>query len=135
MRLSEAIKLGAMNGPQAFGALHRNGGSCALGAAGDAVGIQWDMNDIDAGVVALHVNFPTLLRRTTCPVSHGHNGVADIMVRLNDLHGWTRERIADWVETVERSLEDDGRAETDKRVVSDSKLLTPSQRDKELSSC
>lgn len=39
MKLSDAIRLGSMNGPQAFGETrNRRGGTCALGAALDAIG-------------------------------------------------------------------------------------------------
>lgn len=38
MRLSEAIRLGAMLKPQGFGSYFRHGATCAMGAAIEAVG-------------------------------------------------------------------------------------------------
>lgn len=104
MRLSEAIRLGAMLKPQAFGGLFKNGGSCALGAALDAIGASLgvgfryrlelfdDASAIDAG---------------RCPqcgrfVDVRGLGLVDSMItHLNDQHHWTREAIADFVATVE----------------------------------
>lgn len=100
LRLSEAIRLGSTMKPQGFFGFHPNGGtqSCALGAAGDAIGItlvtiaplpkEWcDLNRI-------HPLPP-------CPVD-GCSGVRitflGTIAHLNDDHRWTRERIADWVE-------------------------------------
>jgi hypothetical protein len=94
MRLSEAIRLGAMLHPQAFGWYQREGGTCAMGAAMDAGGFQrWPIVEVSPA---------------TCPacacVLHG-NGICHatgaIIVHLNDGHRWTREQIADWVQTVE----------------------------------
>lgn len=97
MRLSEAIRLGSLLKPQGFG-----GGSadmsamktCAYGAANEALG---------ANVIPLHV-WPWLGQPGICP-SCGGGGremlLGIISVHLNDLHRWTREQIADWVETVE----------------------------------
>lgn len=101
MRLSEAIRLGAMNKPQVFGALIRDGGTCALGAAYDAVGLLIGEN---ADVPCLGAEmFPLLNTASDCPdcyfVRNEFTGF--VITHLNDLHQWTRERIADWVETLE----------------------------------
>lgn len=82
MKLSEAIRLGALLHPQCFDTmvLHNDSGSvvgtCALGAAAEA-GFKLHTVDI-------------LLRSK--------------ITRLNDRAGWTRERIADWVESFEPTL-------------------------------
>lgn len=97
MRLSEAIRLGSMLKPQRqFG----NGpllddASCAIEAAADAIG--WRMGD----------QMPESWRRVTvpsraCPVCGKERDTARVMALcLNDTHGWSREQIADWVETIE----------------------------------
>ena len=113
MKLSEAIRLGAMLRPQAFGHLFRDGASCALGAAGEAAGIA----DIEAGgwavgAVAPPSWNPIATREADCPVCvHGfltlrkkHDAHA-VIVHLNNDHRWTREQIADWVATIEAQHE------------------------------
>jgi len=105
MRLSEAIRLGAMLHPQRFGsyATYRDergrfcssnapiatiAATCALGAA-SAAGLTTD----DA------IDSP----RFTCPACNWHTQRLALVIHLNDRHRWTRERIADWVESVERA--------------------------------
>jgi hypothetical protein len=108
MRLSEAMRLGALLHPQCFGDFHVQGGSCALGAACDAVGLATGRESFDAYAALTFASrlasaFPVLARRDVrCPVTG--QLVADvgtIIIRLNDLEHWTREQIADWVETLE----------------------------------
>lgn len=91
MKLSEAIRLGAMMGKQAFGrAYGANGSACANGAAMQAV-----------GGYSIWVEWPWLRTDVTCPACKlsGTTGVA--IAHLNDIHRWTREAIADWVATIE----------------------------------
>lgn len=115
MRLSEAIRLGAMLKPQGYTALVSSNGrrTCAIGAALDACGhlhvqksselpFQWRE----------HMAF-----RSPCP-DCGSDGFVywpdeevnlgqalTTISHLNDEHHWTREQIADWVESVERATE------------------------------
>jgi hypothetical protein len=110
MRLSEAIRLGAMMSPQARGHFFQRAVSdkesviatCALGAAALAVGgsifhfagpahSRWPIlgvlvpeNELPAGIVA---------RRSL--------RLADVIMMLNDKEGWTRTEIADWVDQFE----------------------------------
>lgn len=95
MRLSEAIRLGAMMKPQAFGDLWKGGGSCALGAAYDALGWRDRVCCIDGPLMDFYG------RVISCPACGTRSGVTGIMTHLNDNHHWTREAIADWVATVE----------------------------------
>lgn len=99
MRLSEAIRLGAMWGPQAFGQFRDGDATCAWGSAHAAVGVkqhayiavpEWSALDKTAG-------------RLKCPCSCGTRPLTlkSMMVHLNDDHRWTREQIADWVEGIE----------------------------------
>ena len=109
MRLSEAIRLGAMLKPQTTGGYVRDGGgTCALTAAAEAVGLR-HAPFLDG---VLQVDYPSLAR--VFPVLNARVGwfpvttdmqpddVRTAIWDLNDAHGWTREQIADWVETIEQ---------------------------------
>lgn len=117
LRLSEAIRLGSMLGPQSFGTLFcEDGGSCALGAALRAIG-----SDISPHWKAIGPKLPLLLARADHPFNDAIQSVYvsrvdqqsevyegtlwSVIVSLNNTHRWTRERIADWVETIEREME------------------------------
>lgn len=100
MKLSEAIRLGAMLHPQAFGAMqflnanHEIIGTCAMGAAMRA-GYRPDVGAI---------------RIVSCPVHRHASCLIDsnlyaMVTHLNDWHRWTREAIAGWVETIEAAEE------------------------------
>ena len=82
MWLSEAIRLGALWGPQIRGTyVSAQGGSCALGAAIQALGLQPQY-----GYAELRRTFPTL-----------RQSLVEAMAQRNDYLGWTREQIADWL--------------------------------------
>ena len=96
MTLSEAIALGAMTKPQAFGELFRDGRSCAWGAALDAIGEPY----------GYHVSFwPWVDNISECPDTSCHERMPQevryLILHLNDHHRWSREKISDWVATVE----------------------------------
>lgn len=130
MRLSEAIRLGAMMKPQAFGVergrVRRPGlrglfqprieTTCALAAALDAVGPLPTKEIPAAQATALrgHVSpgktlatvFPEewalVNLGVSCPACNGFPvPVFNLISHLNDTHRWTREQIADWVEQIE----------------------------------
>lgn len=97
MRLSEAIRLGSMLRPQTRGSYGADGGSCAIGAAAEAAG----MNEYPL-FHELEARWPVLTEFVACPVTADTSGdVGTVILWLNDSHGWTREAIADWVETLE----------------------------------
>lgn len=102
MRLSEAIRLGAMLKPQTrIGKFYMNGASCALGAAADAAGVTLG-HDYDYG--RLYATWPWLHREVAPPMPEMCAGAVDVLEcvwMLNDNHRWTREQIADWVATIE----------------------------------
>jgi hypothetical protein len=82
MRLSEAIRLGALWGPQIRGAyVSEQGGSCALGAAIQALSLKPEF-----GYAELRRVFPGL-----------RQPLVEAIVQRNDFLGWTREQIADWL--------------------------------------
>ena len=108
MTLSEAIRLGAMLSPQGFSGTSVDG-RCALASAADACGIP----DLAKGSLinykALKERFPVLVdEMMRCPVARQEycllltREVMGIIYHLNDVHRWTREAIADWVETLEQ---------------------------------
>lgn len=129
MKLSEAIRLGSMIRPQAFGSIKTHPGSgrraatCALGAGLEAIKArvkvsigrkgQFDTRGKPLeGRTVYTWNWPAELRPIVyalaeypclCGISHpsltAH--VQTIIPHLNDVHRWTRQQIADWVEMVE----------------------------------
>lgn len=130
MRLSDAIRLGSMLRPQARGGFasvqvrgwrgwflgERTMGSCALMAAAEAVGRErWtDVLDI----------WPEWMRlKAVCPVTGAWNSVFSVVWRLNDTHRWTREQIADWIETIE--VASGLRADGDGTDVADARAPSP----------
>jgi hypothetical protein len=96
VRLSEAIRLGSMLKPQTFGVFSDDEGTCALGAANEARGRCADDSDVLTEAYELSAR--------VCPVADCTafvQGEDNIIPHLNDTHRWTRERIADWVQTIE----------------------------------
>lgn len=63
MRLSEAIRLGAMMRPQTFGALSDERGTCAMGAAYEAAGLKLshDVNVVVGDIFSLVETLPLVL--------------------------------------------------------------------------
>lgn len=110
MKLSEAIRAGAKMRPQSFGRMFgfTEGdayGSCALGGAFESLcGVpHFDEHKMTG---FLTQRFPILDARAEIPT---HPGVPCSLrlgiMMLNDNSKWSREAIAEWVETVENSLE------------------------------
>jgi hypothetical protein len=104
LKLSEAIRLGSMLKPQGFEGMS-GGTSCAIQAAVEAAG-----GDSDFMYSEAEERFPIIKALPACPVCCGawHQFTGSEMwalYHLNDHHRWTREQIADWVESVERTHE------------------------------
>lgn len=98
LKLSEAIRLGSMMKPQAYTDAEI-GASCALEAACEAIGLaacEW---------VRLDSQYPILDRADIhCPLcssTDDQEAFEEVVYHLNDDHKWSRERIADFVETIE----------------------------------
>lgn len=98
MRLSEAIRLGAMLRPQGRVAAISEHGSCAIGAACEAIGAKQGVT-----LAWARTQFPILNVRCDVPreVEFKNPEMLRAIWFLNDYCNWTRERIADWVETIE----------------------------------
>lgn len=113
MKLSDAIRLGAMLGPQLRGGMYlpSSGGSCALGAAILAIGKMDDVRRTqqlpNQGGLRFRDITPASWRwiqaDRTCPECHAGSPTSTykLIAHLNDSHWWTREQIADWVATIE----------------------------------
>jgi hypothetical protein len=121
MRLSDAIREGAKKRPQATGELFRlttivsekTGeerrvmGSCALGAAYEAVkGLprRERRSDLSARHVQKAVNEGLDLSALVIVPRESYRGgketLENTIVILNDEYGWSREDIADWLDTI-----------------------------------
>lgn len=105
MTLADAIRKGAMQRPQHFGALFSHAcldderKSCAMGAAYEAVFGTTQITRDDWP--EMFVMFPELLnRRIGCPGCNSCStwALQSIIEHLNDAHDWTREAIADWLD-------------------------------------
>lgn len=99
MKLSDAIRLGSMMKPQGFVSMLNGGRSCALGAAMDAIG---RLNGFTVTDMAAD-SWPFLNDKVGLPCGCDSTDWAwkDVITHLNDSHEWTREAIADWVQTIE----------------------------------
>lgn len=85
-KLSEAIRIGARLRPQCVGEYFMDGRSCAYGAAWEAMGrLPYEKMPAAVTQVCEELGFYVPL------------DVAVKVYSLND-SGWTRERIADWLE-------------------------------------
>lgn len=111
MKLSEAIRLGAMMKPQCFNGMTNpdQTESCAVGAAYDAIGL---LGRLRPGLDRVNIKelvaeaaphwIPIIDAPSACPAcGYGMKWLA--IAHINDKHRWTRERIADWVETIENA--------------------------------
>jgi hypothetical protein len=101
LRLSEALRLGSMLRPQVKYVRHSSEGTCALGAIDDAVGGSWWAEAV----------FPELRSVGVHPLTGVRGALNTIVADLNNgtsmwfggrREAWSREKIADWLETLER---------------------------------
>lgn len=104
MKLSEAIRLGAMLRPGSFCGPGITS-SCALQAAYEAVTGTHEQGTDQKAWVFVYAVWPWTTRQAVCPACGACNDWLRIpriiAIHLNDRHQWTRERIADWVATIE----------------------------------
>lgn len=129
MKLSEAIRLGAMLKPQGFGLDSVNWPvseqTCAVGAALHAVSspIGRDLFKV----------FPIARDLVVCPACNkrAEHGCC-IVAHVNDVHRWSREQIADWVESIERTHEAQSPAAGRVDVVDDGREALPAPQIQEL---
>lgn len=95
MKLSEAMRLGSLLTKPIKNFFHSGDGACALGAAGFAIGQE--------SYIGVERVYPWLVTGDAdCPACPMIGCAPEtIVLHLNDMHEWSRERIADWVATVE----------------------------------
>ena len=123
MRLSEAIRLGAMttgSGKYTYIKQDTDGvlRTCALGAAMYACGfvtngIGMHGEGLCAVVGAVEITWPFIYNRPMNIPKEFYDlrgqsvglTINTVLIVLNDAGNWTRERIADWVESEERAYE------------------------------
>jgi hypothetical protein len=103
--LSESIWRGAAMKPQSFRGLFDDGGTCAIGAAMDAIGKCGHMDFLTA--------FPLLDELVECPTYQFTAPLHVVIAYLNNSERWSRERIAAWVATIEARLQVSEVAETE----------------------
>jgi hypothetical protein len=100
---SEAIREGAKLRPQGVrlreDRVDKNT-SCAIEAGIEAIGADFEWND----QIALCEIFPYLYTKASIPLNHEtYDDLFSICYMLNDA-GWTREQVADWLESEEEKL-------------------------------
>jgi len=108
MKLYEAIRLGSTLHPQVFNTLRTSTqgvttGTCALGSALVAIGIGlsslWILDDL------IPQEWKKLYKKPCCcPIDTACTVLTTVeamITHLNDYHGLTREKIADWLEPIE----------------------------------
>jgi hypothetical protein len=121
MRLSEAIRLGSTLSRQVQGIFsHKDKGTCALGAAFQAVGGMttekvaigtrilgrngkfWRTSKETGSSQIVYPEQWNITKQVRCPVCRKKAELGAIITfHLNDKHDWTREAIADWLELEE----------------------------------
>lgn len=111
MKFSEAIRLGGVHGPQLFGREFDGDdktASCAFGGAILASGLT--IEPALPGTLSLRGGSPMGSIRVPdhwrvggveCPSCFHRSFLIAIVQHLNDCHRWTRQEIADFVETIE----------------------------------
>ena len=146
MRISEAMRLGAMMRPQVFGVSFRpagfftKGGSCAFFAAVEGAGCPTTRHPgelmLRPGVGRMGPTrvvpdswLSVLRHNSPCPICSKDMSGLQLVAHLNDTHYLSRNDIADIVERIERTVYGEHAAE---RSVEDEESLraeTPVQRE------
>lgn len=103
MKLSEAMRLGAMTGRQLFGQLaDADGGTCAMGAVIKASGFETD-NAIVNHYLQIRTTYPTLslVVPESLIAEYSYKNTEKLLcwviVFLNNNLKWSREMIAEWI--------------------------------------
>jgi hypothetical protein len=119
MKLSEAIRFGGYGRPQCKWNLisyHKDGNQyCAIGGALSYAGLK----DHELAYDAMSVLFPVVWVTCSAPMTEStleRTTVYRFITHANDILGWSRDKIADWVETIEMEEEAKAKAEENKNV-------------------
>lgn len=102
---SEDMRLGSMLSPQVCSdGYFSERGTCAIGAIAEARNIR---SSVEIAYLEMAMNL-LVTGTLNCPQCGDRKmTLSSAVIHLNDAHKWTREAIADWVETVERRAEAD----------------------------
>jgi len=95
----EAMRAGARLGRKLNGSYIAGNSSCALGAVGLAMGFGDNNSNEDTGIAAARLNKRYVEKCPGTATCHEGYTVQSTVIHLNDNHRWSRERIADWLET------------------------------------
>jgi len=91
--------------PQCRGGLFENGRSCTIGAALEATGTKYCEHGAAVNHNDFYLHFKERFKCSELMVAHPVNkqlgALMETIYSLNDGYRWTREQIADWVETIE----------------------------------
>lgn len=104
MRLSTAIRKGATMKPQAHNGSSYPKQSCVIQAALDGYGVPAVVSTLYNSGQTDYTKADKLWPMLSNRVKHPLTGICqmmDILWNLNDIHKWSREAIADWVEEQE----------------------------------
>lgn len=101
-KLSDLMRIGAKAGNQLyFNLMDENKNSCAVGAI-----IIGAYPDVRSGYGEAHFKWAELVdrfntaKRIMNPVTGLHDSVTCVIIDLNNKNKWTREKIADWLESI-----------------------------------
>jgi hypothetical protein len=106
MKLSQAIREGAKHHEQHFHSMfqHRNRQivrSCAFGAAIVGLfGVQRAYDNMMLSDIERETGAPLHSALATNPVTGVEDELSEVIIALNDQQRWTREAIADWLESI-----------------------------------
>lgn len=107
MKLSQAIRIGAACRPQTkhhlfhYEVCHNTLCSCAIGAAYEGL-TSYTLQGTGASaylILKKFVDDPAM--KVKCPFVSEMMSLQMALTHLNDIVGWTREKIADWLEDIE----------------------------------
>lgn len=120
MKLSTALRIGSMTTKQIRGKWSDGGnGRCALGAVAEACGFT-DFISGTGWSQKTEREYPELNEIVAYPERSPHLFAVHLMKRpimmplataivsLNDMDDWSRDKIADWIETLENAREQKG---------------------------
>ena len=119
MKLSDAIRLGSKLTPQAWSRLKsKHGGTCALGAALEGIEYDFDISIKDTfesywsklikAAEYIDGRWPEVINTVVlCPLCPEKSGfLTETITHLNDDHRVTRERIAEWIDSLTEKKEE-----------------------------
>ena len=110
LKLSEAIRIGSLKSRQGFGFYRRTRRlfgffkvreACTMGAALDAIESP-RIGEYNFFCRTFPITM-TVAHCPACPSGSSLKTLGTVIIELNDQHRWTRERIADFVESVENA--------------------------------